>query len=1365
MLPLLNFRPKPVFFFFFFLFFYAQSGKAQTRLDDSLSLVNLYTSCCGTGCTLNWQFNQPMDNWQGVTLLGNRVVEVNANGVGLSGTIPALNLTVMVNLFLSNNQLTGALPSFNGLSNLRYLHLDNNQFSSTLPNIIGMPNLESLYLNGNQLRGNIPNFSNIPSLIFLQLDNNLFTGAIPTFSNCPGLEVIYLQNNQLTGNIPPLSNLTNLRLFYVNDNLLEGFIPDFLSSSPSFATLLTENNLFTFEDIIDTYNAANGNYDFGYTPQNNFGNTNTVSVPAGSNYTIDLIIDDTVTTNTYYWHKDGILIDSTFGVNEYTITNFQSADVGVYTAKVFNSIATTTQQTLILYSQPINLNLALASANPTIPGLPNRVCANRNDTILFYRDPAFPFSSTPDPGGSIDSNTISTPNSTHSNAIITISNATNNEIFGFIPSRLPAGTNSVSISISYTTIQNSNPIMLLGGTSANVTIQIDSATPLDIDVPFNNVAYTGQPAAPHSYCRNDPAFSIMPQPNPIGAGVQSSSITGYGITLPSTVYSYDPSLVNPNIDVDTIIYSYTNQLGCTSIDTTSIGLNTGALTTITNNTTTYCFGNTSLTLTASPTGGTFSGPGVSGNQFSFQSAGPGVHTISYTLGSCSSIATKDFTIIAPPVARFTPPQAQYLTTDPPFQLFSQNDTTTGTYNFYGNPIINSYGLINPNTTPGPQTIYYSYDSLSCVGIDSASFMIVAPTPTSNPLLFTNNDPGAPALIEACVGSNVSFTYDDFAAHPAFISLPDKNTGNRFLIGAPNLTVSNQGTGTNSGVSGTVSFSIPNNAASGRVIFLDNSSVAIDTTIYTLVIHNPRLSFSTQPILLCADNSTINLNGFPVGGVFSGVGSTASAVLGNTFNPTQLAWPSIHVDSFVASIRYQYTPTYSDSTVCPQAIDTVQNFTVYDNRLDQVTYATLTQQTAAAGNQFLSLDTSLSNMVVLTRPNIRCNSNPNGPIVPCFPHQFSGTYVDQNNNFLSTLAPGRSLVQLQYNNSGCIGSATGFVDILGALVIHNLPDTLCTGRSVIFGRDTNLIYLDTTFMVGVDTRQVIRNQLLSTTTRNPSHASTINPIVASPVGQEEFRFTDRGFPKVIIDMRYQSLTTITDTLGTIDTIVIDTFTVTDSVSITGASAATLRINNLDSTYCSNDLGDTLFASLGFLGTSNNTISLFYNNTTISLPDNFFSPRAVYDSLVPSGIGDLSLEVRYQVNYYGCVQNMTNRPIITITAPQTPSFSSQTPYCQSDPPDNLQRSGLTSGVSESFFGSPAIDPSTGIFSPRLAGLGNNFITYSLIDTHACVYSFTDTIVVNDGPNIELRLDGSSTLDIFERLFFRTIPHSPCNADGIV
>jgi hypothetical protein len=53
----------------------------------------------------------------------------------------------------------------------------------------------------------------------------------------------------------------------------------------------------------------------------------------------------------------------------------------------------------------------------------------------------------------------------------------------------------------------------------------------------------------------------------------------------------------------------------------------------------YCSSSPSITLTGSPTGGTFSGPGMTGSTFSPATAGVGTHTITYTVFACGSALT------------------------------------------------------------------------------------------------------------------------------------------------------------------------------------------------------------------------------------------------------------------------------------------------------------------------------------------------------------------------------------------------------------------------------------------------------------------------------------------------------------------------------------------------------------------------------------------------------------------------------------------------------------------------------------------------------------------------------------------------------
>ncbi|MBL0084449.1 MAG: putative Ig domain-containing protein [Saprospiraceae bacterium] len=101
----------------------------------------------------------------------------------------------------------------------------------------------------------------------------------------------------------------------------------------------------------------------------------------------------------------------------------------------------------------------------------------------------------------------------------------------------------------------------------------------------------------------------------------------------------------------TITYTYTDGNGCTNSATTTINVN--ALPVVSAGSyPDQCFTSTMLTLTGSPTGGTFSGPGVSGNNFDASVAGVGMHTITYNYtdgNGCTNSATTTINVNALPV--------------------------------------------------------------------------------------------------------------------------------------------------------------------------------------------------------------------------------------------------------------------------------------------------------------------------------------------------------------------------------------------------------------------------------------------------------------------------------------------------------------------------------------------------------------------------------------------------------------------------------------------------------------------------------------------------------------------------------------------
>jgi hypothetical protein len=230
------------------------------RYDDSLQLVRLYHATNGGNWTRQWNLNAPINTWYGITLNSEgcvSIINIQTNSlVGtipdnlsfsqlsllflsnnrLSGAIPSFNLPSLTGLYLGNNQLSGGVPTFSNSRGLQQIILAENQLSGTIPNF-NLPNLSALYLYKNQLTGTIPNFSQT-SLRQLLLFNNQLSGPIPNF-NAFNMESIVLSFNQLTGTIPSF-NCPNLTSLIISNNQLSGAIPSF--DLPNLTTLRLNDN-------------------------------------------------------------------------------------------------------------------------------------------------------------------------------------------------------------------------------------------------------------------------------------------------------------------------------------------------------------------------------------------------------------------------------------------------------------------------------------------------------------------------------------------------------------------------------------------------------------------------------------------------------------------------------------------------------------------------------------------------------------------------------------------------------------------------------------------------------------------------------------------------------------------------------------------------------------------------------------------------------------------------------------------------------------------------------------------------------------------------------------------------------------------
>lgn len=227
---------------------------AQSRLQDSLALVDLYNSTNGANWRnhTNWLTTNPIEQWYGITIEQGRVKNLQLNSNQLAGTLPTSlgNLSNLVYLELMGNQLTGNIPTSVGqLSKVFTFNLSLNQLTGIIPSTLGnMSNVWSFILNNNNLTGAIPaTLGRCSRMSSLRLDNNQLTGNIPdSLGQLAELYTLNFQNNRLTGSIPvTFGRLTKLSTLYLNDNQLSGNIPDSLGNALRLTQIFFENNQLT----------------------------------------------------------------------------------------------------------------------------------------------------------------------------------------------------------------------------------------------------------------------------------------------------------------------------------------------------------------------------------------------------------------------------------------------------------------------------------------------------------------------------------------------------------------------------------------------------------------------------------------------------------------------------------------------------------------------------------------------------------------------------------------------------------------------------------------------------------------------------------------------------------------------------------------------------------------------------------------------------------------------------------------------------------------------------------------------------------------------------------------------------------------
>jgi hypothetical protein len=129
-------------------------------------------------------------------------------------------------------------------------------------------------------------------------------------------------------------------------------------------------------------------------------------------------------------------------------------------------------------------------------------------------------------------------------------------------------------------------------------------------------------------------------------------------------------------------------------------------------------------LTAVPAGGVFGGPGVVGNRFNASQAGPGIHTLTYTVRfmTCTIVATQRVEVR--PLAPIQMPADTVLCADQaPFRLYAS--PAGGTWTGLG---VTAAGVFTPPSAPGTTVLTYTLPD----GCGSAPYRVTVPVePTFN----------------------------------------------------------------------------------------------------------------------------------------------------------------------------------------------------------------------------------------------------------------------------------------------------------------------------------------------------------------------------------------------------------------------------------------------------------------------------------------------------------------------------------------------------------------------------------------------------------------------------------------------------------
>lgn len=360
-------------------------------------------------------------------------------------------------------------------------------------------------------------------------------------------------------------------------------------------------------------------------------------------------------------------------------------------------------------------------------------------------------------------------------------------------------------------------------------------------------------AALNNVCVNSSNITLN-QGSPSGGTYFGTGING-GVFYPSTA----------GIGTHTLYYAYTNSSGCGDTAFQTITVNSLPIVNLSTPTSACNNAGSILLNGGSPTGGTYSGTGVSGGYFNPITAGTGSKTITYNYtdgNGCSNSAQSTITV---------------------------NSSTNTTLSNIGNKCLNGGNSILVGGLPLGGTY-------SGTGISNGMF-----------------NPGVAGLGSHAVSyiyTNSNSCSDTAYSTITVVNPPNVSLSNFASVCAQSTPVTlTGGSPTGGSYFGTGVSSGQFNPSIGAGTYSINYTVTdanncSDTATSSLVVNPlPTVSIIGLQSSICANNNPIQLTGSPAGGQFSGTG-----VIGSQFNPT------------TAGVgNHQISYSYTDANSCTNSI--------------------------------------------------------------------------------------------------------------------------------------------------------------------------------------------------------------------------------------------------------------------------------------------------------------------------------------------------------------------------------------------------------------------------------------------------------------